>query len=155
MRFAVALLLPLRDPFEQGHVDGKVCSMVLRKVANPGIFGPLDLAMVGLQIPVIPVEHQYVVFDVDPVLEAYRAQGHRELPILREHAGLEYVKLARRVQGGTEEVLLFEEWRDAASMYAWTGPELSRPRLLPGAEELVSDLTIAHYEALDIDPVED
>lgn len=79
----------------------------------------------------------------------------RQLPILREHAGLEYVKLARRVQGSTEEVLLFEEWRDAASMYAWTGPELSKPRLLPGAEELVSDLTIAHYEALDIDPVED
>jgi dimethylglycine dehydrogenase len=40
--------------------------------------------MVGLQIPVIPVEHQYIVFDVDPVLKEYREAGNRELPILRE-----------------------------------------------------------------------
>src|SRR3546814_2722534 len=40
--------------------------------------------MVGLQIPAIPVEHQYIVTDVDPVLKAYREAGHAELPILRE-----------------------------------------------------------------------
>lgn len=79
----------------------------------------------------------------------------QQLPILREHAGLRYVKLARRILGPTEEILLVEEWRDAASLYGWTGPELSKPRLLPGAEELVTDLRIAHYEALDVDPVID
>ncbi len=31
---------------------------------------------------------------------------------------------------------------------------MSRPRLLPGAEELITDLLITHYEALDIDPSE-
>jgi heme-degrading monooxygenase HmoA len=79
----------------------------------------------------------------------------QQLPILRGHDGLEYVKLARRILGATEEVLLVEEWRDAASLYGWTGPELTKPRLLPGAEEYITDLHIAHYEALDIDPVND
>jgi hypothetical protein len=75
-----------------------------------------------------------------------------QLPILRRHPGLVYVKLARRVTGDVEEVLLYEEWRDTASLYGWAGPEVSRPRLVPGAEELVSDISVVHFEALDIDP---
>lgn len=77
----------------------------------------------------------------------------QQLPILHEQDGLVYVKLARRLIGSDdEEVVLIEEWRDSASMYAWTGPDLTRPRLLPGAESLITDLSITHYEALDIDP---
>ena len=76
----------------------------------------------------------------------------QQLPLLREHEGLVYVKLARRLVGREEEVVLFEEWRDPASMYAWTGPNIERPRLLPGAEDLITDLKITHYEALDVDP---
>ena len=76
----------------------------------------------------------------------------RQLPVLREHEGLVWVKLARRIIGRDEEVILVEEWRDATALYGWTGPALDKPRLLPGAEELVSDLRISHYEALDIDP---
>lgn len=76
----------------------------------------------------------------------------QQLPILRDQPGLVWVKLARRLQGATEEVILVEEWRDTTSLYGWTGPELTRPRLLPGAEDLVVDLRIAHYEALDTEP---
>ena len=76
----------------------------------------------------------------------------QQLPILRESEGLVYVKLARRLMGREEEVVLIEEWRDTASLYAWTGPNIERPRLLPGAEDLINDLRIAHYEALDLDP---
>jgi hypothetical protein len=79
----------------------------------------------------------------------------QQLPILKDHPGLVYAKLARRLMGPEEEVILVEEWRDTASLYGWTGPELTRPRMLPGAEDLVSDLRIAHYEALDVDPDED
>ncbi len=79
----------------------------------------------------------------------------RQLAILREHDGLVYTKLARRMEGSTEEVLLFEEWRDMASLYNWAGAVLTKPRLLPGSEELVEDLQVTHYEALDIDPVFD
>jgi hypothetical protein len=85
----------------------------------------------------------------------FNALMRSQLPILRRHPGLVYVKLARRVTGDVEEVLLYEEWRDTASLYGWAGPEVSRPRLVPGAEELVSDISVVHYEALDIDPVVD
>jgi hypothetical protein len=75
-----------------------------------------------------------------------------QLPILREYDGLVYVKLARRLMDRQEEVILFEEWRDTAAMYAWTGPNIELPRLLPGAEDLITDLRITHFEALDLDP---
>ena len=93
-------------------------------------------------------------------LKAERAGSFHELmrtqlPILREYPGLRYVKLCRRIYGGEEEVLLVEEWQDAASLYGWAGPDLDRPRLLPGAEELVIDLRVTHYEALDVDPYPD
>jgi hypothetical protein len=74
-----------------------------------------------------------------------------QLPILRAYDGLVYVKLARRLLGKVEEVVLFEEWRDPTAMYAWTGPDISRPRLAPGAEALITNLIITHYEALDIE----
>ena len=85
---------------------------------------------------------------------SFNALLRTQVPLLKEQPGLRYVKLARRIRAGDEEVLLIEEWRDAASLYAWAGPELSRTRLLPGAEELVTDLRIAHYEALDLTPEE-
>jgi hypothetical protein len=72
--------------------------------------------------------------------------------LLKEQPGLVYVKLARRLQpDGGEDVVLFEEWQDAASLYAWVGPNLMEPRLVPGAKELIDDLVVAHYEALDKD----
>ena len=83
---------------------------------------------------------------------SFNALMRAQLPMLREHPGLVYVKLARRVVGDVEEVLLYEEWQDTSSLYGWTGREIARPRLIPGAEELVTDVTVAHYEALDIDP---
>ena len=76
----------------------------------------------------------------------------QQLPKMREYDGLLYVKLARQANGGFEEVLLFEEWRDAAALYRWAGEELSKPRLMPGAESLAEDVRVTHYEALDVDP---
>jgi hypothetical protein len=72
---------------------------------------------------------------------------------LREQPGLVYVKLARRLQpDGSEDAVLFEEWRDAASLYAWVGPNLAEPRLIAGSAELIDELVVAHYEALDVPP---
>lgn len=76
----------------------------------------------------------------------------QQLPKMREYDGLIYLKLARQANGGFEEVLLFEEWRDATALYQWAGDELSKPRLLPGAESLAEDVRVTHYEALDVDP---
>lgn len=76
----------------------------------------------------------------------------QQLPKMREYEGLVYVKLARQANGAFDEVLPFEEWRDAAALYGWAGDELSKPRLLPGAEALAEDVRVTHYEALDVDP---
>ena len=40
--------------------------------------------MFGINVPAIPVEHQYIVYDQSPELKAYRAGGGRELAVLRE-----------------------------------------------------------------------
>jgi len=86
---------------------------------------------------------------------AFNTMLRQQLPILREQPGLVYVKLARQVGPTHEEVLLFEEWRDTAALYGWAGPVITKPRLLPGTEELVDELKVSHYEALDIDPDSD
>ena len=86
---------------------------------------------------------------------AFNTMLRKQLPILREQPGLVYVKLARQVGPTHEEVVLFEEWRDTAALYNWAGPVITKPRLLPGTEELVDELKVAHYEALDIDPDSD
>jgi quinol monooxygenase YgiN len=75
-----------------------------------------------------------------------------QLPLMRAHDGLVYVKLARQSHRGFDDVLLFEEWRDARALYAWAGAEISKPRLLPGAEGLADYVEVTHYEALDVDP---
>lgn len=76
----------------------------------------------------------------------------QQLPRMREHEGLVYVKLARQAHDGYEDVLLFEEWRDTHALQVWAGPELAKPRLMPGAEELAEDVQVTHYEALDMEP---
>jgi antibiotic biosynthesis monooxygenase len=85
---------------------------------------------------------------------AFNAIFRQQVPLLRGQPGLVYVKLARRLQpDGGEDVVLFEEWQDAAALYEWVGPNLMEPRLVPGARELIDELVVAHYEALDKDNV--
>jgi heme-degrading monooxygenase HmoA len=76
-----------------------------------------------------------------------------QLVELRTQPGLLYSKLARRLdEDGSEEVVLIEEWRTSADLIEWTKGRLDKPRLLPGTEDLVADLVITHYEALDLTP---
>jgi heme-degrading monooxygenase HmoA len=77
----------------------------------------------------------------------------QQLPILKSHEGLVYVKLARRMMADDgERVILFEEWADTRSLHGWVGPDLSVARLIDGAEAHLDEVTVEHYEALDIDP---
>lgn len=81
---------------------------------------------------------------------AFNALFRQQVPLLKAQPGLVYVKLARRLQpDGSEDVVLFEEWQDAFSLYAWVGPDLMEPRLVPGARDMIDELVVAHYEALD------
>jgi dimethylglycine dehydrogenase len=51
--------------------------------------------MFGLNIPAIPVEHQYIVYDQSPELKAYREGGGRELAVLRESDKSYYLREER------------------------------------------------------------
>ncbi len=48
--------------------------------------------MVGLDIPVIPVEHQFIVTEPHPELQARRARGEPEMGVLREPDGSWYLR---------------------------------------------------------------
>jgi len=64
-------------------------------VCATGNYARTTAKMVGLEIPAIPVEHQYIVTDVDPALKAYREAGNHELPILRESDAQYYLREER------------------------------------------------------------
>ena len=71
---------------------------------------------------------------------AFNVLFRAQVPLLKEQPGLVYVKLARRLQpDGSEEAVLFEEWLDAASLYAWVGP--GPRRAAPGRQGPASSST--------------
>jgi quinol monooxygenase YgiN len=83
-------------------------------------------------------------------IAAFDAVFRSQVALIREQPGLKYVKFARRIQpDGSEDAVLFEEWEDSASLYAWVGPNLAEPRLVPGVRALVDHLEVAHFESLD------
>jgi dimethylglycine dehydrogenase len=51
--------------------------------------------MFGINVPSIPVEHQYIVYDESPELKAYRQGGGRELAVLRESDKSYYLREER------------------------------------------------------------
>jgi dimethylglycine dehydrogenase len=51
--------------------------------------------MFGINVPAIPVEHQYIVYDESPELKAYRAAGGKELAVLRESDQSYYLREER------------------------------------------------------------
>jgi dimethylglycine dehydrogenase len=52
--------------------------------------------MVGLDIPTIPVEHQFIVTEPHPLLQERKDQGLREMPILRESDASYYMREERQ-----------------------------------------------------------
>jgi dimethylglycine dehydrogenase len=51
--------------------------------------------LLGLNVPAIPVEHQYIVYEESPELKAYRQGGGRELAVLRESDESYYLREER------------------------------------------------------------
>ncbi|MEQ8967624.1 MAG: FAD-dependent oxidoreductase [Azospirillaceae bacterium] len=64
-------------------------------VTATGNYARQTAAMFGLDIPAIPVEHQYIVTDAHPALEERRAQGLPEMPVLRESDASYYMREER------------------------------------------------------------
>ncbi len=61
-------------------------------ISCTGNFARKTGAMVGLQVPVIPVEHQYIVIEAHPEIQKFRAEGGAELCVLRESDSAWYMR---------------------------------------------------------------
>ncbi|MDR3374791.1 MAG: FAD-dependent oxidoreductase [Ancalomicrobiaceae bacterium] len=61
-------------------------------VSATGNFARKTGAMVGLDIPVIPVEHQYIVTEPHPAIQARHAAGLPEMGVLRESDSAWYMR---------------------------------------------------------------
>lgn len=64
-------------------------------VSATGNFARKTGAMVGLDIPVIPVEHQYIVTDAHPAIQERQAKGLPEMGVLRGAEGAWYMREER------------------------------------------------------------
>ena len=51
--------------------------------------------MLGIKMPAIPVEHQFIVMEQDPALVKFRAEGHAEHPVIRDADAQSYVREER------------------------------------------------------------
>jgi dimethylglycine dehydrogenase len=69
-----------------------VCEHV---VCATGNYARATGKMFGLNVPAIPVEHQYIVYDESPELRSYRGGGGRELAVLRESDASYYLREER------------------------------------------------------------
>ena len=64
-------------------------------VSATGNFARRTGAMVGLDVPVIPVQHQYIVTEPHPEIQARHAAGLPEMGVLRESDGSWYLREER------------------------------------------------------------
>ncbi len=81
--------------------------------------------LLGLKIPAIPVEHQYIVTEPDTALEEWRRAGNPEHPVLRDADAKWYV---REERGGW---ILGPYERNAPSRFSHGVPESFRADLFP------------------------
>lgn len=81
--------------------------------------------MLGIKIPAIPVEHQFIVTEPDPELQAYRAAGNPEHPVLRDADAKWYV---REERGGW---ILGPYERNAPARFEYGVPDSFRADLFP------------------------
>ena len=61
-------------------------------ITATGSFARKTGAMVGLDIPVIPVEHQYIVTEAHPALQERKAKGEPEMGVLRDTKAAFYMR---------------------------------------------------------------
>ena len=81
--------------------------------------------LLGLKIPAIPVEHQYIVTEPDPALVEWRAAGNPEHPVLRDADAKWYVREERKgwILGPYE--------RNAPARFEYDVPDSFRADLFP------------------------
>ncbi|SFP88424.1 GcvT family protein [Tranquillimonas alkanivorans] len=81
--------------------------------------------LLGIKIPAIPVEHQYIVTEPDPALVAWRNEGNPQHPVLRDADAKWYV---REERGGW---ILGPYERNAPARFEYGVPDSFRADLFP------------------------
>ncbi len=81
--------------------------------------------MLGIRLPAIPVEHQFIVMDQDPALVEYRAAGNPEHPVVRDADAQSYV---REERGGW---ILGVYEKNAPACFEYGVPDSFRADLFP------------------------
>jgi len=81
--------------------------------------------LLGIKIPAIPVEHQFIVTEPDPALGEWRAAGNAEHPVLRDADAKWYV---REERGGW---ILGPYERNAPARFEYGVPDSFRADLFP------------------------
>jgi dimethylglycine dehydrogenase len=85
-----------RTPAGEWHLTTSKGNIVAEHVVcATGNYARQTGRMFGLNVPSIPVEHQYIVYDESPELKAYRRAGGRELAVLRESDQSYYLREER------------------------------------------------------------
>jgi dimethylglycine dehydrogenase len=85
-----------RTPSGEWHLTTNKGDIVAEHVVcATGNYARQTGRLFGLNVPSIPVEHQYIVYDEAPELKAYRQQGGRELAVLRESDQSYYLREER------------------------------------------------------------
>ncbi len=109
-------------------------------VSCSGNFARQTGAMVGLEVPVIPVEHQYIVTEQHPAIMARKQQGLPEMGVLREADASYYM---REEAGG----LLLGPYELGAPACYVDGPAAnSEYELFPDALERLEPYILAAME---------
>jgi dimethylglycine dehydrogenase len=89
--------------------------------------------LLGIKIPAIPVEHQYIVTEPDPMLQEWRKAGNPEHPVLRDADAKWYV---REERGGW---ILGPYEQGAPARFLYDVPESFRADLFPLDLERIED----------------
>lgn len=76
-----------------------------------------------------------------------RDQG---LPRIQAHPGLVSVHVGRRTEGSDELAIVVTVWSDWHALSEALGPDPSKPYMLTPATGLVSNVTVEHFEAIDL-----
>ena len=93
--------------------------------------------MLGIKLPAIPVEHQFIVMEQDPALVEWRAAGNAEHPVIRDADAQSYV---REERGGW---ILGVYEKTAPARFEHGVPDSFRADLFPLALERIEEQYMA------------
>ncbi|WP_289042800.1 FAD-dependent oxidoreductase [uncultured Aliiroseovarius sp.] len=117
--------------------DEKIVITAEHVVTASGNHAQTTAKKLGIKIPAIPVEHQFIVMDKDPALVKYRAEGGAEHPVVRDADAQSYV---REERGGW---ILGVYEKNAPACFEYGVPDSFRADLFPLDLERIEDQYMA------------